>query len=319
MVETNRTAFDIIRQARRYDRFSYSFNGPQAFDQFSEDIGRLRRTARWIGINLYLVSAEEDSVEVVESILDMLHLCYSMDQDSSVLAQIVRMSILALAQGSIEEVLSRMSLSDESLIILSDAVRQSMRPHVLASALEVEASLIANATGQPDVRVAQVAYDEAKINRWMREMEKQGFTVSPTSRWYGPTGRWQHAYRKVCPGSQQLIDAQVVKFNLSMADTLRASGTIDYDLIRDAAEDGVENASGLAGSHQNLLKNDASLLSLIYALEAERFRLKMGRWPNDFAELLDGDPVPVDPWNQPLRLLHTDQGIRVYSVGVNAI
>jgi len=34
-------------------------------------------------------------------------------------------------------------------------------------------------------------------------------------------------------------------------------------------------------------------------------------------ELLRNDPIPLDPWGQPLRLLHTEDGIRVYSIGIN--
>jgi hypothetical protein len=63
----------------------------------------------------------------------------------------------------------------------------------------------------------------------------------------------------------------------------------------------------------------------IFALAAERYRLRHGKWPDtlsdvppDLLPLSWTDRIPVDPFNgQPLRYSIADEDLRVYSVGQN--
>jgi hypothetical protein len=65
-------------------------------------------------------------------------------------------------------------------------------------------------------------------------------------------------------------------------------------------------------------RHQAGLRALLVVLAAERFRRDTGRWPNALAELTPRylPAVPTDPYDgQPLRLKRTPDGLVAYTVG----
>ena len=71
------------------------------------------------------------------------------------------------------------------------------------------------------------------------------------------------------------------------------------------------------------IARDTLLDCALAGIAAERFRLATGHWPTSLDELVPAylDQVPIDPFakGQPLKLVATDQGIVIYSVGEDTI
>jgi hypothetical protein len=66
----------------------------------------------------------------------------------------------------------------------------------------------------------------------------------------------------------------------------------------------------------------ANLRCGLGAIAAERFRQSNGRWPKNWEELVPQylKEVPQDPWSdKPLRMRKTQEGLTIYSVGVNRV
>jgi hypothetical protein len=69
-------------------------------------------------------------------------------------------------------------------------------------------------------------------------------------------------------------------------------------------------------------RSQARLRCASCAVAVERFRLQHGRWPQRLVELCPGflKEVPVDPFaGQPLRFRRLDDGVVIYSVGLDGI
>jgi hypothetical protein len=75
-----------------------------------------------------------------------------------------------------------------------------------------------------------------------------------------------------------------------------------------------------AKTFTSVQRSQAKLRCASLALAAERFRQEQGRWPTALRELCPKycPELPVDSFNgQPLRLKKTDEGLTIYSVGVD--
>lgn len=315
MVEPNRPAFDLCRHARSFEQFDYDFRDPLDTNYNTMVFGKLRRLGRWITIKTYFATAENDLDETTDCLVDIFAISRSMNGGKNMLVELLGMSISALAHNLTEETLSRAELDIDSLARVRDAAEHSLNPEGLANALESEARAIAALIETPDIMTAQMRFNHAEIAAVVEKMIKAGyaFEVEDEPWWSEIAWRLSEAHFVLSPGSLQLQGLTQVKYQFAAADRVKAGELLDEAFIEDAARNGVDYAPANAAAQRSQLKNQAALLTLLSAIDAESFRIREGRWPIDMKELMDGKTIPLDPWGSPLSLLRTDDEIRVYS------
>lgn len=319
----HQSAFDLARRARDFGQFQYNIDDVFAMQNASDTWGRLRPLARFLTLRMYLAVAEGDNSAAVESIRDQIHLARSVQPDEGISFNLaVRVAATAIANGNVEDLLARTQLDESDLLALADDLQNLIEPDRFWAVSTHPAKLFA--WHMADAQSTQMLIDMGEINAnyiawmWQKafEINDEDLKLSWFETW---TDRLLDVRLAINPGAFQIGAAQEMEVYLELLDEIKAGRTIDEDRIDQLRDEGYELVAGLPIQQRLDVDLQAQLMTTIYGLAAERYRVQHGEWPTDWDQIRPGQIIPVDPWGQPLRLVKTEEGFRVYSLGRNGI
>ena len=322
ILEPNREALAMARRGRDYDRYDYGFDETRRVAWTTERVSDLRGLARWIEIDSYLSLAEGDHAGAAASVADVFTLSDSIAGEPGMLVHLVRVSIGAMGRGLAESTLGRATLDDETLGTMQKAVQRSIEGYDLNGFIDRLLSDIGRRIDDPDALASDTLAAATGMQQVWREVAKlwsdEG-EIEPDAWWETAAWRATSAYLLACPGTLQVGMADEVDYFLDARRRIRAGQVLGNDFDELSKEQGFELGPALSAAQRHYWHGLSELLTLSAALDAERFRLREGRWPADMREAVGDQPLPLDPWGRPLRLMHTKTGIRVYTLGVNGV
>jgi hypothetical protein len=258
---------------------------------------------------LALVSANDnDPVTAVEAARTGLHLRHAVGNEPTIISQLVRMALVAIAVRSAERTLA-LTEPKLGLAELQADLEKALAENRLVAGLEGERALI-------DATLDELA--AGKINATAAAGMGGGGNgpfVSKlenivTSRWVRPNHvqlleiltAYRDAMKKTGPDRKAALDAVPVPLKV------RSITTIFVAMMLPALEKVIEAES----------RTEATVGCLVVALACERYRLQSGQWPASLAELPQEflKAVPADPYVPgPVKFKRIPTGVIVYSAG----
>ena len=317
MLQPNRAALDLARRAADRERFKYRFGNPYPLVGLP-GLGQLRHVARWQQIEAEAAAAAGDDAGATDALVRTFRLAESMEEDASLLSYVVRVSIVALAIEVTEDVLSRGELGSDQLTRLQEAARTALDGDRLAAAFEQEAVALAGYIDDGDVLLDTIDFSQAQQMHMAHRVRQVfiGDVEAETTAWWDIVAwRIERARYHLAPGLAQQQAAVRIRFFLEAADRLRAGNALDEAFVQRAEAAGFQDVRVFGRNSRTNNHQHARLQCFVLALEAEKLRLAHGDWPDDIRELVSGQAVPVDPWGQPLRMIRSPHGIRIYTTG----
>jgi len=233
----------------------------------------------------------------------------SIGDEPSLMAQLVRMALLAIAIGRTEATLGLGEIPAADLALLQGALEEAAEENLFRIAVRGERggvdrfmeSLQDGSTSMKMMRGRTVARPGQALGWWAEEQLLYLPGVVTSNR-----AALLERMNQVVEIAALPPEEQAPRF-----DALQASLSKDPLLVRELLP-GLEKV-GMASR-----RTKAQLRCAAAGLAAERYRLQHGHWPAGLADL-KGDllrQVPLDPFDgQPLRYRNDGVGVIVYSVG----
>jgi hypothetical protein len=302
-----------VDKARELERFPRGKAPPinWALDYVSTPLPyaqQLRRAVYLLQFDARWCAERGDVNAALRSCHAALNVGRSLGDEPIAISQLVRLACRAIACEEIERSLAQGQADEAVLAPLQEAVRgEESQPLLLIAARGERASLhgLLEAIESGRVSLRDLGSGTKAGTDWDRV----------ASGFYGPL---------IKPGH-----AQVLGIMTGYVDVARRPPEEWGDLFLEL--DG--RVHGLPQSPAKLLvpalskvgeaarRQHAQLRSLGALFAVERYRLKHGRWPDNLACLVPDylPAVPTDPYDaQPLRYARLDDGVVVYSVGLDA-
>ena len=317
-LETRREAVAIAREMADYDRGRHELQlGSTLIDTPLPETQEARAVARLLNADAFLSAQFGESDQALESCRAIFGTARSIGDEPTLISQLVRTAIDAVAARTVRRVLGQGEPSDdEALAALQDLVQDERdRPRLLwalrgdrgmfaelirritEGELPISAlseGLAANGAlkGGPVSGLLAVGgrYQFSVMLRWFNELI--AILDRPESEWASGAAAWE---RKVLAVKNSRLGFLTTTLPLLLMPAVQAAFSAE-------------------------LRIRAELGALTVLLAAERHRQATGAWPSSIAgidpEILP-DP-PLDPYTgEPYRLEHADGRLRVYSLGPN--
>ncbi|MEO0514886.1 MAG: hypothetical protein AAF086_06275 [Planctomycetota bacterium] len=323
VLEPYEPVFKFVRRARDFDRFDYATDEIFKMQQASEHWGQLRKLARFLTLRYYMAVAESDYSAAVEFIRDQIHLAKSVTPQEGVTFNLaVHIAVTSIANGNIKDLLARAQVSETDLKVLAEDVQTLIQPDRFWTVSgEPVRQLTRNTV---DAQSIQMLINMGQINGaytarvWQEalEIDDDALGSSWLETWIERLASIRLA---INPGAYQIAAAQEVEVYLELLDEIKSGKLIDENRIEQLESEGHELISGLAIQQRISMDLQDQVLITLHGLAAERHRLQHGDWPTAWDQIHTTDSIPVDRWGQPLRILKTDEGFRVYSLGENKV
>ncbi len=296
----NEKALSLLHEAVALDYARYPMDFSQGFDMLTPWLKEMRRCAFLLSLEGLAACGQDDPNRAIETVHATLALAKS--QDCPVLVnRLVQIAIRAMAYNNTEQVVNRVTLTDEQLQALSGWVDAYVNPDGYRQALIGERCFGLQMFRTP----GHVSPD----------MGGGGFlsVVLVPLKILGLYDRDMLSYVNLM---QDYIDA----LDLPQGERLAA-----YQAVEERFSSGKGLGlltriimPALMRTYQLETRCDAHRSVTRTALAAERFRLTQGRLPKTLDELVPAylDVVPTDPFDgQPLRYRLLEKGFLVYSIG----
>ena len=288
------------------------------YDLDLRHLSSLRSHARTLYLEAFIAAVERRPHEAAEAILAMPAIADSLSQEPVLISQLVRVAVLEMTAGAIEDCMNRGSFSAADMVRLGDMLVHALPPveeqRIMDRALIAEhAQLLSFSWGfVPDLfrepgesmpfnAFAAPLWDVAAFDRFQRCVVTRGLTVHLDEA------------------------ARVAKEGLAPS-TAAEEGGSDYEQVLDQLLLRAPLAAlflpSLSGIHDAEWRVRARLELVQAALAVERYRLAKGRLPESLDELVPVifPSLPRDPGNgwRPVSYRAKDNGeFVVYSYGRN--
>ncbi len=322
MTATNQHMYELIESARAFENFNYPFD-PYADMQASLDIlGDSRALARWIHIRQLLYSSNGDHDAAVGSVADIFMMAELLRNKINTISALVEISLVAMGYSAAEELLSRHVLSTQQTDRLQQIVMSAIDKRSLLRTMRLEMYRDLVLLKDPDRTINRAHYNAMLLEDVWEEVEKtiiEAISEEPFEQeefwWIRQTERVVMAYTRVCPGSVQLATIDEFRKFQTAAKMVDQTGKVDEDFADFANDQGYYTPNALAAGLRTERQVSVLLLCHFYGLEAEKYRLSHGRWPERIEEIAREDIPPTDPWGNPLAIRTAKFGLIVYSFG----
>ncbi len=264
---------------------------------------RPRAVMQFLQFDAMLRAEEGDQAGAVAACRALLNTTRAINDEPSLIAQLIRFAGQAITVHSVERVLAQGEASEESLRALQELLeREQSEPHLLHA-----------------FRGERAGGDQMFRAMAAGKLQPSALAGGATGGWGSAIQdfflRWQAgshpAYLRVMTHAVEVSKLPEEKHLDALADFKETASRqpVLVRLIIPAAEK-VAEAHG---------RNQAYLRSAIVAVAAERYRLRHRRWPEALPDLVkEGllQAVPTDPYDgQTLRWRLLRDGAVVYSVG----
>jgi hypothetical protein len=264
---------------------------------------------------------ESDSGDTTDAVLDIENLCgmaQTLDQEPDMIAQLVRIALIAIAQNSLEHNFNISSLNESELAGLASTFSQAEKTNLMRKALIGELAI--------NVPVFQLARSRSKSAMELVEGAQQigGFSTHALDFWlirepgfFRATGFWDRDF---------LFYLNTLETNIALDNFPPPKSLVAADNFKKVDETVGQKhyylSKMLLAALSNAITKEASSLAYlrtsIAAIAVERFRVAHGQLPENLNEVVPQflSAVPTDPFDgQPLRYHRLAKGYVIYSIG----
>jgi hypothetical protein len=316
-VEINSDALDKMREAIKLPESRYPVDYCPGPNTLLPHLGELNRLAIIVSYKSFLASESGDTTNAVTEIENLFGMAQTLDQEPDIIAQFVRISLIARAKNSLEHCLNINGLDESELIGLASTFSSAEKTNLMVRALVGDRA--------DHVPVFQLVRSKSKSAVELVKGAQQvgGFSTPALDSWlireprfFRATGFWDY---------DLLYFLQVMETNITLDTFPPPQSLIAADNLKRAEEKAREKhyyLSKLLLPPPNVIVNESKNLAYlrisIAAIAVERFRLAHGKLPKRLDELVPQflSAVPSDPFDgQPLRYHRLDKGYVIYSIG----
>ncbi len=311
-LEANAQALELLEKAGRLNESRYPIDlslGPFAgMDHFS----KLRQVTRLLALEAESAAEMGEAHRATRAICDAKAAARSLDKEPQMTSQLVRFALDGLAWGALQEVLTRLPLTDAQLGRLTQAFDGKQYSEILSRTMAGE-------------RAAEMGYMDLSLLDIMNAMDSDAAdlqkdvvrTEDPVQRLSRASGLTHVRKLDSLDAWDQVLDAAT----LAMPNALAAAKAIDSRLAQMPpfrARPILANLWSVETSFTVFARNQAHSQTARTALAVERYRLARGQLPETLSDLLPDylDEIPTDPFDgQPLRYRQLETGYVIFSVG----
>lgn len=282
---------------------------------------KLHNLAEMVRCESLLASESGDTTNAAVAIENLLGMARTLDEEPDLIAQLVRISFVAMAENSLEHCLNVTNLSESELAGLASAFSSADKTNLMAKALAGELAINtpvfiqANRNANGARELVKGAKDAGEVfatptldTRLIRD-----------PRFYQVIGFWDR---------DLLYYLNVMETNIALASFAPPQNLVAANNLKKAENEAEQNHCYLSKlfieALSNALTNDAEhfayLRTSTAAIAIERFQLLRGKLPEKLNELVPQflPAVPIDPFNgKPLRFRHLAKGYVIYSIGTD--
>lgn len=318
-VQARQEALNEVSKLGQYEHVRLNISYDATMFEMMNKLMEFTSAARYLSKLLYLDARlhtiDGEASKAIDGITLQVRLSEPMYDEPATLLHLVAIAIDAVAIRSVEGLLAAHELTSDELTRIEQIWEQHQHVQdIRASLLDLRASIIrltdmdqatanmranlrANNMPVPSPGPIQTLWDSLPYYDW--------FT-------FGNRTRGVEYVTLLIEGSDDLprllTEARTMAGSVSAVDPRSMFARITLPSLTRAIE-----------LHARLIAQTRCLLT---ALAAERFRMATGRFPESLNELTPDylDEVPLDPFDgKTLRLVQTDEGIVIYSIGENGL
>lgn len=320
-VEMNASALAKMREAIELPECRYPVDYTPGPNTLLLHLGKLHNLAEIVRYESLLAGESGDTSNVVASIDNLLGMANTLDKEPDLIAQLVRISFIAMAKNSLELCLQATNLSEPELNGLASTFSAADKTNLMAKAL----------AGEPAINTPvfiQVNRNANGARELVKGMKDTGEIFSTPDldarlirdpRFYEATGFWDR---------DLLYYLNVMETNIALASFAPPQNLVAAGNLKKAENEAEQNRcylsklfiEALSNALTNDVKHFAYLRTSTTAIAVERFRLTREKLPEDLTELVPQflSAVPIDPFDgKPLRYRHLAKGYVIYSVGTD--
>jgi len=303
-----KTTFDLLRKAAGMPRCRYPIDLTLGQNVELGHLAQLRQMARALSLKTLYHADNKEAGEAIQAIEDGLAVGHSLTKEPILISQLVRIACTGVAVASLEELLSRMDLTDQEYAELDQALAESYNAEGMRRGMVGERAMSATVFGN----IGDVAAMVGTNKSWLRG--SLGTVVNSLYHASGIGGvdkiaflsgmsRMVDATRQPFPAA--LDGAEQVDHNIANTPTWRAPLTM---IILPALTRAL-NADARDLAMQRMART---------ALAIERYRIAKGALPSALTDLVPQflPELFQDPFDgQPLRYKQTPDGYMIYTIG----
>ena len=259
-----------------------------------------------------LRAEEEDAAGALESCRALLAAARAIGDEPDFIAMLIRVNGQRLTVDALERVLAQSErLPDAQLKAMQELLGREIAAPILLHAMRGERAvwdrfLVKLQNGTRTLKELTASNESSPLGDWLET--RQLVAGRPL-------------YLRLMNQAVEAARLPVDKQTAAIQEFSRAIAELDGDRARRSVIllliPGIEKLANTNRCQQ------ANLRSALTAVALERYRLEHGAWPETLADLVKAgllDAVPLDPIDgQPLRYKRLDDGVVVYSVGLDGV
>lgn len=318
-VEMNSDALDKMREAIKLSSSRYPLDYTPGPNTLLPHLGKLKKLAIVVCYKSFLDSESNDTADFVSDIENLFGMARTIDKEPDLIAQLVRISLIAIAENSLEHCLNVTNLNEPELTELAFTFSSAEKTNLMARALAGELALNAPVF----IEANRNAYGAMELVKGAKDAGET-FSTPMLDDWlinfpriFQITGFWDR---------DLLYYLDVMETNIVLDSFAPPQNLVAANNFKKAENEVQQNhyylskmfIEALSNAITNDVKNFAYLRTSIAAIAVERFRLAHGQLPENLDELVPQfiSAVPIDPFDgQPLRYHRLAKGYVIYSIG----
>ena len=303
LLAENAEALDLLHQVAAIERSRFPIDLSRGHSTLMPHLAEISKAARLLALEAITHASHNDGEQAARSIVSGYALARSLLHEPLPISQTVRHSCDITATEALERVLSKTQVSEEQLQKIDRAIQTAYDPNALTRALVAERCLGHAAFRNPRSLGLQ----------FISHIGEPSLLLVEVRRATGTLGRSWATYLDLmqeCIGVAQLPSPRRLRAAEAIEVKYRAlprnCSLVHYVMPPTAGLVSVD------------LADMGRLLTARTAVAVERYRLAMGRLPEQLSDLVPRymEAIPSDPFDGlPLRYRLLENGYIVYSVG----
>jgi hypothetical protein len=317
-VEMNSDALARMREAIKLPESRYPVDYSPGSATPLPHLGELHILTEVVRYESLLASGSGDTTNAATAIENLVNIAHTLDNEPDMIAQLVRIALIAIAENSLDQCFNVNSLNESELAGLASTFSQAEKTNLMGQALIGELAI--NVPIFQSVR----ARSKSAVELVEGAQEVGGFSTHALDAWLIHEPRF---FRASGFWDRDLLNyLDVMETNITLVSFAPPRNLVAADNFKKAETKVEQNhyylskllVTALSSAVTKEVTSIAYLRTSIAAIAIERFRLAHGQLPKNLNELVPQflSAVPNDPFDgQPLRYHLLDKGYVIYSIG----
>ncbi len=302
-IADNNEALDLFHEAALIEHCRYPADLTAGFATLLPDVGEIRNAVRLLTLDAVLHADSGDGGSATRSAISGFGIARTLAREPITISQLVRSSCQNIAISAVEQVVNRTDLTDEQLVELIEAVRESERISDISCAFVGERCTGIDLFRAPEAVGPDVLGGSGRPLRHVLALYKGvGMADADAVIYLDLMGGYLKAFQLPLHERQKAVEAVEAK----LQSTSKAHILLHMTMPA---------LSRITTLETRVI---AHLRTAQVALAIQRYRLAAGELPDKLADLAPAylETVPSDPFDgNNLRYRKLDPGFVVYSIG----